>query len=111
MALTRTRAIAVGVATLALTGLTAVPASAGEVTGPPGAGFATGKPTPVASYVMQSICAFSGLNMYHPGKDPVYPVVQSYGMAVRAGLKAYVPSPGDACNGHTGEIATGGGGG
>lgn len=85
-------------------------AFAGEVTGPPRDGFATGKWTPVANYVMQSICAFSGLNAYHDGKDPVFPTVQSYGMAVRAGYKAYVPSPGDACNGHTGEIATGGGG-
>jgi hypothetical protein len=80
-------------------------ASAGEVTGPPGDGFATGHTTPIAGYVANSICAFSGLNMYHPGKDPVYPVVQSYGMFVRAGLKEVAPSPGDACNGHTGELA------
>jgi hypothetical protein len=85
-------------------------ASAGEVAGPPRDGFATGHWTPVAGYVMQSICAFSGLNAFHPGKDAVFPTVQSYGMAVRAGAKALVPSPGEACNGHTGEIATAGGG-
>ena len=32
-------------------------------------------------------------------------MVQSYGMFVRAGMKAQAPSPGDACNGHTGELA------
>lgn len=84
-------------------------AFAGEVTGPPSGGFATGKQTPVAHYVMQSICAFSGLNAYHPGKDAVFPTVQSYGMEVRAGNKATATSPGIACNGHTGWIATGGG--
>ena len=82
-------------------------ASAGEIAGPPGDGFATGHLTPIAGYVANSICAFSGLNAFHPGKDAVFPVVQSYGMAVRAGAKAFVPSPGDACNGHTGELAGG----
>lgn len=85
-------------------------AFAGEVTGPPRDGFATGHWTPVANYVMQSICAFSGLNANHPDKAGVFPTVQSYGMAVRAGYKADAPSPGVACNGHTGWIATGGGG-
>lgn len=80
-------------------------ATAGEVTGPPRDGFATGHFNPVADYVANSICAFSGLNAFHPGKDAVFPTVQSYGMAVRAGAKAFVPSPGDVCNGHTGELA------
>lgn len=82
-------------------------AFAGEVTGPPGAdGFATGGPTPIASYVANSICAFSGLNAYHPGKEGEYAGhVQSYGAIVSQGGKAFVPSPGDACNGHTGELA------
>lgn len=82
-------------------------ASAGEVTGPPGDGFATGGPTPITQYMMHSICAFSGLNAFHPGKDPVFPVVQSYGMSVRAGDKATTTSPGVACNGHTGWLVTG----
>ena len=82
-------------------------AFAGEVTGAPGPdGFATGKPTPIASYVANSICAFSGLNAYHPGKEGEYPGhVQNYGVIVAEGGKAFVPSPGDACNGHTGELA------
>jgi hypothetical protein len=84
-------------------------AGAGEVTGPPGAdGFATGNPTPIASYVAKSICAFSGLNAYHPGKEGVYPGhVQNYGAIVSQGGKSMAPSPGDACNGHTGELAGG----
>jgi len=85
-------------------------AFAGEISGPPQNGFATGNWTPIASYVANSICAFSGLNAYHPAgggfpeKQAVFPTVQSYGMFVRDGAKAVVPSPGDACNGHTGEL-------
>ena len=44
-----------------------------------------------------SICAFSGLN-----DVPLDPeeggLVQSYGQIVAVGGKAFVPSPGDACN-------------
>lgn len=82
-------------------------AFAGEVTGRPGPdGFATGKPTPITTYIAKSICAFSGLNAYHPGKEGEYlGNTQSYGQLVRQGLKAVLPSPGDACNGHTGELA------
>ncbi len=90
-------------------------AYAGEISGPPSDGYATGEWTPVADYVANSICAFSGLNAYHPAgggfpeKQPAYPTVQSYGMFVRAGLKGspMAPSPGEACNGHTGELAGG----
>lgn len=112
MRLTRALVIAVFAPLLTVAGATA--ANAGEISGPPEDGFATGDWTPVAGYVMQSICAFSGLNAYHPAgngfpeKEPAYPTVQSYGMFVKAGLKDVVPSPGDACNGHTGEIAAGG---
>ena len=46
-----------------------------------------------------SICAFSGLN-----DVPLDPeeggLVQSYGQIVAAGGKAFVPSPGVACNAH-----------
>ena len=99
--------MAVGTALCAAVTLgTAGAAFAGEVTGPPGAdGFATGKPTPIAGYVAHSICAFSGLNAYHPGKEGEYAGhVQSYGAIVSQGGKAFAPSPGVACNGHTGEL-------
>ena len=85
-------------------------AFAGEVSGPPRDGVATGDWTPVADYVMNSICAFSGLNADHEGKPPIrdgFPTVQSYGMDVKAGDKAITPSPGEACNGHTGWLVTG----
>jgi hypothetical protein len=46
-----------------------------------------------------SICSYSGLN-----DEPDDPVeggrVQSYGQIVRAGGKAFAPSPGELCNGH-----------
>ena len=87
-------------------------AFAGEISGPPGAnGYGTGELTPIAGYVAKSICAFSGLNAYHPAsgdfpaKEPAFPTVQSYGAIVAAGGKDFVSSPGDACNGHTGELA------
>jgi hypothetical protein len=79
---------------------TAGAASAGEVKGPPRDGFATGELNPVAGWIANSECAFSGLNAYHPGKDAVFPAVQSYGALVKMGLKDVLPSPGDACNGH-----------
>jgi hypothetical protein len=80
-------------------------AFAGEVTGPVGPEFATGKPTPIANYTANSICAFSGLNAYHPGKEGAYPGhTQNYGQLVKIGQKDANPSPGVACNGHTGEL-------
>ncbi|NMM24216.1 MAG: hypothetical protein HHJ11_12080 [Phycicoccus sp.] len=86
-------------------------AFAGEISGPPGAdGYGTGALTPIAGYVANSICAFSGLQRFHEGKpETVWPPVQSYGMFVRLGEKdnPYLLSPGDACNGHTGELAVG----
>ena len=99
------RFIAVAVSVPLLTFAGAGAAVGGEVAGPPQDGFATGELTPVADYVANSICAFSGLNAYHPGKDDVFPSVQTYGAFVAAGDKDAVPSPGDACNGHTGWLA------
>lgn len=92
-----------------LLGAGASSALAGEVTGPPGPdGFATGSWTPISGYVANSICAFSGLNAYHPGKEGEYlGNVQNYGALVIQGEKADLPSPGDACNGHTGYLAGG----
>ena len=74
------------VCTLALMGMTTAPASAaGQVErGPDHA---------------NSICSFSGLN--DVPDDPVEGGrVQSYGQIVKAGGKAFVPSPGMLCNGH-----------
>jgi len=74
------------VAMLAMTAMLAVPALAqGQVErGPAHA---------------NSICSFSGLN-----DDPTDPEdpgrVQSYGQIVKAGGKAFAPSPGLLCNGH-----------
>ena len=69
-------------------------AFAGEVTGPAHGEFATGKPTPIASYTANSICAFSGLNAFHPGKEGEYPGhVQSYGQIVKIGQQGREPEP------------------
>jgi hypothetical protein len=55
-----------------------------------------------------SICAFSGLNQFHEGEFGELPIrTQSYGQLVVAGDKDVVPSPGVACNGHTGFLAGG----
>lgn len=70
--------------------VTAVPSSAGEVTG-------NGDPTPVADYRAASICSFSGLEDH-----PVAPgTVQSYGQIVRAlGGARYPFGPGFECRGN-----------
>jgi hypothetical protein len=90
---------------------TATTAFAGEVKGPPGPDGATGGPTPVAGYVANSICSFSGLNDEIPGDDPEFPEptqTQSYGTFLvliksMSGMSAQevkqlLPSPGVACN-------------
>lgn len=56
-----------------------------------------------------SICSFSGLND-EPDDPEEGGRVQSYGQIVRAGGKAMVPSPGQACNGHLNPLQGGGGG-
>jgi hypothetical protein len=53
----------------------------------------------------RSICKFSGQNDNPNSTDPANPPgrVQSYGYSfVRNGLKAFVPSPGFACNPNNG---------
>jgi hypothetical protein len=45
-----------------------------------------------------SECVYSGLNALIEGDDPGR--TQSYGQIVAQGGKAFVPSPGEACNGH-----------
>lgn len=92
------RLVTVCLGSVALVGMGSGGAWAGEVTG-------TGAATQGPAHA-QSICAFSGLNddpVEEPGRT------QSYGQAVRAGFKAFAPSPGEACNGHTGFLAGGGG--
>ncbi len=53
-----------------------------------------------------SICSFSGLND-EPDDPDEGGQVQSYGQIVRAGFKAFVPSPGEACNGHLNPLQEG----
>jgi hypothetical protein len=86
-----------GAALLVLGGVS--PAFAGEVTGQQ-------KPVPAPTHA-QSICSFSGQNNFNEPTEPGR--TQSYGQIVAAGGKAFAPSPGVACNGHTGFFATGGG--
>ena len=97
-------AFAISVAALA-----AGSAFAGEIRGPGSptgvvAGSPQDVPTAAPSHA-NSICAFSGLNHLHldangnpeEGELPIR--TQSYGQLVAAGLKDFVPSPGEACNG------------
>jgi hypothetical protein len=96
------------VAVLAAFGLAVGGAStafAGESTG-------SGKTTPIAQYRANSICSFSGQNpeRFLDPSDPNYEPghTQSWGQipqADRAFLRTIGLSPGDACNGHTGELA------
>ena len=90
-----------------------VPAGAafgGEIKGPGSPiGIPVGQSEATAAPAhTNSICAFSGLNHFHAGEEGELPIrTQSYGQLVAAGLKAEVPSPGVACNGHTGFLAGG----
>jgi hypothetical protein len=80
-------------------------ASAGEVIGPPGTVGVVGSGTEIdtaAPAHANSICAFSGLNDFRPNTGEITSIVQSYGQIVSSGGKAFAPSPGVACNGHTG---------
>lgn len=67
-----------------------------------------GEPLQTGAHVANSACAFSGRDVPDdvennpPGFDDDEITgghVQSYGQIVRAGGKAFVPSPGDACRG------------
>jgi hypothetical protein len=85
-------------------------ALAGEIKGPgsaTGVLIGTSSPTAAPEHA-NSICAFSGLNHLHPGEPGELPIrTQSYGQLVAAGLKAEFPSPGVACNGHSGFLSGG----
>src|SRR5215211_8605233 len=100
--------LAAGVSGAAIAVVTAGAAYGGEIKCP---GSPTGIPVgqsqaTAAPANTNSICAFSGLNHFHEGEFGELPIrTQSYGQLVRAGLKGDVPSPGVACNGHTGFLA------
>ena len=102
---TRRIALALGAGALTLS-LGAGTAFAGEITG-------NGKSTPIRTYLMSSICAFSGYNddpEIEPGRTAAH--VQNWGAIPKADrdfLATIGLSPGDACNGHTGLLAGGGG--
>ena len=101
-----TTAASVGVAIAVAAG----PAFAGEIKGPGSAtGIPVGQSQPTAAPLnTNSICAFSGLNHLHAGEPGELPIrTQSYGQLVAAGLKSQFPSPGVACNGHSGFLAGG----
>jgi len=87
MKLIQPAAVCVGAFALVLSGATA--ASAGEVTG-------NGKPTQGPAH-SNSLCAYSGQND-EPDDPEEGGRVQSYGQIVKAGFKAFVPSPSVGCN-------------
>jgi hypothetical protein len=91
-----------------LTGANATAAFAGESTG-------NGKETPIANDIAQSICSFSGqnpeglLDPSDPNFEPGH--TQSWGQIPKE-VRDQFPEemhPGNACNGHTGFFAGGGG--
>ena len=91
--------LAVAVCVTALAGLSAAPAFAGEVTGPPGTvGQVTpapGTPTPIKTRgVAASECAFNGLNDFVDGQNRA--ITQNYGTNKKLGLD--LGFPGTGCN-------------
>jgi hypothetical protein len=99
------RLLAAAICAVAFAAVGAGSAFAGEITGPSTpTGGNQDNPTAAPDHA-NSICAFSGLNHAHEGEVPTR--VQSYGQIVAAGGKADVPSPGVACNGHTGFLSGG----
>jgi hypothetical protein len=99
---------AAAMSAIAIAALSAGPAFAGEIKGPGSAtGVLVGEPTAGPAHA-NSICSFSGLNQFSPGELGEFPIrTQSYGQLVRLRLKAQFPSPGVACNGHTGFFSGG----
>lgn len=81
----------------------------GEIKGPGSpTGIPAEGPDTAALAHTASICAASGLNEYHAGEEGEFPArTQSYGQLVKMGLKEFVPSPGEACNGHSGFFSGG----
>jgi hypothetical protein len=93
-----------GVCGVAIAATGAGSAFGGEIKGPGSpVGIPAEGPDTGALEHANSICSASGLNEYHPGEEGEFLTrTQSYGQLVRMGLKEFVPSPGEACNGHTG---------
>jgi hypothetical protein len=94
--------LAVAACTAALASASASAAFASEVIGPPG----SLTPNEAATSHANSICVFSGLNDDPTSTNPENPggIVQSYGFSVASqGLKAFAPSPGEACRGGSNE--------
>jgi hypothetical protein len=77
-----------------IAGLSAGPAFAGEVQGPPGAANQPGTPTPVQSGVAASECSFNGLNDFNQGQTDR--ITQNYGTNIQLGLD--LGFPGTDCN-------------
>jgi hypothetical protein len=102
--------IAAAAVAMSVAAMGATSAFAGEIRGPgsPTGVPADSNPTPTAAPAnANSICAFSGLNHLHldangnPEMGELLTRTQSYGQLVAAGLKDFVPSAGEACNGST----------
>lgn len=98
--------IALGAATM-LAAMSVGSALGGEVTG-------RGDPTPVQSYVMRSICAFSGQNDGEPPPGRTAAHVQNWGQIPKADRDYLTANPSEhgahpsvACNGHSGYLAGG----
>jgi hypothetical protein len=96
--------LAVATCAAALAGLSAAPAFAGEVKGPPGTGPVTGGSINFtgAPAHSNSICSFSGLNDYDPAEGHVRFHAQSYGIDVAGKGDPADPhqfNPGDICQG------------
>ena len=94
--------VAVAACVTALSGLSAAPAFAGEVTGPPGTvgvrGSAPGTPTPIKTRgVAASECSFNGLNDFVQGQ--VDRITQNYGTNKKLGISIEEGGfPGTGCN-------------
>jgi len=93
--------LAVAVCVTALAGLSAAPAFAGEITGPPGTigerFSAPGTPTPIKSGVAASECSFNGLNDFVNGQ--VDAITQNYGTNKKLGITIEQGGfPGTDCN-------------
>jgi len=89
---------------VSIAGVGAGSAFGGEIKGPGSpTGIPAEGPDTAALEHANSICSASGLNEYHAGEEGEFLTrTQSYGQLVRMGLKEFIPSPGVACNGHTG---------
>ena len=94
--------LAVAVSAAALVGVSAAPAFAGEITGPPGTpgveGSASGHRTPAVTNA-RSGCAANGLNDMNPLQGQIDLIVQNYGANKKLGLDpAVFGFPGTGCN-------------